>query len=785
MVRGDLASGLGVPKQDLRSAPLAVVHLGLETPTTRPSGLNRYLYDLMRALEQEGVKTTATVAGAEAVDASSGLYNVVASPDDPLLWRLLRLWLAGWEVDSGAVLDAHFALYALGPVLAGRSRHQPVVVHFHGPWADESRAAGGSPNVSRAKAFIERAVYQRAQACVVLSAAFGELLNERYGVPPWSIAEIAPAVDLERFHPGPSAAARALLGVPGQAWMGFAARRLLPRMGLDVLLEAWAEVAARVDRPVLLLVAGDGPERAALERRAAAPDLVGRVRMLGRVDDQRLEACYRAADVSVVPSVSLEGFGLVVLESLACGTPVIGTDTGGLPEALRSVAADLVVPKGEPNALADRLVGAIEGTLPLPSADRCRGRAEGFSMTELARRHIELYTSVQVQSRRGNRDRRFEKTRRTRVVFLDHTARLSGGELAMARLLPALEDVDFHVVLGEDGPLVQRLRNSGVSVEVLPMSGRTRTMKKEKVSPSAAALGPALFAGLYVARLTARLRQLNPDIVHTNSLKSALYGGLASQAAGIPCLWHIRDRLEPDYLPTAAISLMRRCARILPRYVLANSKTTLASLDLPIGCGGVVPSPIDIPWTEPTRRTDQLHIGMLGRIAPWKGQDLFLRAFAKAFPAGSNQAVITGAPLFGEEGYLDEVKVLAADLGIMDRVTFQGFQSDVAGVLASLDVLVHASRTPEPFGQVVVEGMAAGLPVIAAQAGGPAEVITPEVDGLLFPPGDVDALARAIQTAAESPELRQSLGDRARVSSAAYRPDVVAARMREIYAKVA
>src|ERR1700704_3441600 len=96
--------------------------------------------------------------------------------------------------------------------------------------------------------------------------------------------------------------------------------------------------------------------------------------------------------------------------------------------------------------------------------------------------------------------------------------------------------------------------------------------------------------------------------------------------------------------------------------------------------------------------------------------------------------------------------------------------------LERLDILVHASIIPEPFGQVVIEGMAAGLPVVAAGAGGPAEVIEDGVTGILYPPGDVGALASALRKLAAKPHLRERLGRAGRVQAAAFAPDIVAAQ---------
>ena len=138
----------------------------------------------------------------------------------------------------------------------------------------------------------------------------------------------------------------------------------------------------------------------------------------------------------------------------------------------------------------------------------------------------------------------------------------------------------------------------------------------------------------------------------------------------------------------------------------------------------------------PAPHSGDLRVGILGRLDPWKGQHVFLDAFAAAFGDGGAEAVIVGTKLFGDDGYLEELERQVKALGLEGRVEFRGFRDRVDDELRSLDVLVHASTIPEPFGQVVVEGMAAGLAVVAADAGGPAEVITHGVDGLLYPPGD-------------------------------------------------
>jgi hypothetical protein len=100
-----------------------------------------------------------------------------------------------------------------------------------------------------------------------------------------------------------------------------------------------------------------------------------------------------------------------------------------------------------------------------------------------------------------------------RVVYLDHSAMLSGGELALARLLPALDGVEPHVILAEDGPLNQTLRTAAISVEVLPMASVARELRRDRIRAGRLPLGSVVVAAAYVVRLAGRLRRLRPPRV--------------------------------------------------------------------------------------------------------------------------------------------------------------------------------------------------------------------------------------------------------------------------------
>jgi len=356
-----------------------------------PGGLNRYVRDLLEAFSADGEPLTA-MALSPATGAPANV-TLAAAAGDPLPRRLRRYHVEAARICRDAdVVDAHFALYALAPFTAGPARRLGRVMHFHGPWADEVAQMGRGGRASRsARAAIERATYRQAHQVIVLSRAFKRLAVERYGVKPERVSVVAPGVDLVRFAPGPRQQARQHLHLPQDRPIAVCVRRLDPRMGLLVLLDAWATIVRELSEPPLLLIAGVGPLRDELDRRTTAPPLRETVRLLGRVEDGDLPLLYRAADVSIVPSLSNEGFGLVTLESLACGTAVVATDVGGLPEALDGLDGDAIVSAGDAGGLARRVVRGLACTQPLPSPSACRAHAERFGWDAAVARHREIY----------------------------------------------------------------------------------------------------------------------------------------------------------------------------------------------------------------------------------------------------------------------------------------------------------------------------------------------------------------------------------------------------------
>ncbi len=357
-----------------------------------------------------------------------------------------------------------------------------------------------------------------------------------------------------------------------------------------------------------------------------------------------------------------------------------------------------------------------------------------------------------------------------RVAVLDHTAALGGAELALARLLDALDPVDVQVttVLFADGPLRGLLEDHGHAVSVLPLDQRIATAERHAVGASLITSARAAIAVLpFVWRLARALRRLDVDLIHTTSLKADLLGVPAAILARRPVVWHIHDRISPDYLPRPMVALIRSLARVAPRRVLVNSHATAATLPkvrTTVAYPGLAreqfaPEP-GAPASPARAPDDPRTVGILGRVSPTKGQREFLRAARRVHAARPDVRFrIIGAALFAEQDYARLVREEIRALGLQDVVALVGFASDPAAELDRLTLCVHASPTPEPFGQVVAEAMARGVPVVATAGGGVGEIVAPpgaaEPLGWLVPPGDVAALADAILEALDDPAEAQ------------------------------
>ncbi|MCW2544152.1 MAG: glycosyltransferase [Frankiales bacterium] len=362
------------------------------------------------------------------------------------------------------------------------------------------------------------------------------------------------------------------------------------------------------------------------------------------------------------------------------------------------------------------------------------------------------------------------------MLVVDEAEELGGAQLALLESLRSLAGEWRLQAFSGPGALADRLGELGVAVH---SPGALATTGGPRRSAGLARQLASL--GTYVRRiLSVRscIRQGAFDLVYINTLRALPYGVIAGRLSGATVVVHVRDILDGRTLPQPVVRQVVRALLRTSHVVLANSRTTARSV--PAGAA-VVYSPVSPAYfAPPVPAGETRRIGIVGRLDPWKGQDLFLRAFAQAGLAATHQAVIIGGPLFGRADYQEELRRLATSLGLGDRVEFTGQVDDVIGALDGLDVLVCATRDEEPFGQVVLQGLARGKCVIAPAAGGPAEQIEDGVSGLLFRPGNVDHLASALRRVVDDPGLRTRLGRSARTRAEWFAPERQLGRWRSI-----
>jgi glycosyltransferase involved in cell wall biosynthesis len=381
-----------------------------------------------------------------------------------------------------------------------------------------------------------------------------------------------------------------------------------------------------------------------------------------------------------------------------------------------------------------------------------------------------------------------------KIAYLNPNGTIGGAEMVLLDVLAALRaarpDVVPLVLLGDDGPLRAAVEGLGAACDVVPMPAgvaRLGDAGRRGVARTLglAARGLAATSGAlaYGARLARRLRSERPDLVHANGLKMHL---LAARVAprGVPVVWHLHDYLGSR---PAMARLLRLAARrgieavAVSRSVADDARAVLRgrvpvrAVHNAVDLDRFHPGPGDGPALDraaglPEAPEGTIRVGLVATFAHWKGHEVFLDAASRVPADAPAQFYVVGGPIYrtaGSQVALEDLKARAARLGLGDRVGFTGHWADPAGAIRALDVVVHASTRPEPFGRVIVEGMACGRAVVAMNEGGAAELFVDGEDALGCPPRDPAALAAAIGRLVADAGLRDRLGRAGRASAEA------------------
>lgn len=348
-------------------------------------GLNRYFADYANAMKEQGHSELGFIVGPKGARLATDLNIKNVTYDREATHYLHRMRLVKKHTHQAItsfqpdVFNPHFAFYTTMVTRRVIPPHVPIVTHFHGPWAMETevqQTSGAISSIRETKFWLKKQVeqltYRRSDSFIVLSEYFRDILMNDYGIDNSKIHIIPGAVDHNRFHPHPDREElRLQLGLSPDQPVLFCIRRLVRRMGIDRLIHAMADVIG-IHPDVQLFIGGDGPMRAEYEELIRQLGLSANVKLLGRISNEELVQYYQAADISVVPTLTLEGFGLITVESLACGTPVLGTPYGGTKEILQGISDDLMFEDATSEAIGKKIIDVMNHDSFLPSRKACR-----------------------------------------------------------------------------------------------------------------------------------------------------------------------------------------------------------------------------------------------------------------------------------------------------------------------------------------------------------------------------------------------------------------------------
>ena len=400
------------------------------------------------------------------------------------------------------------------------------------------------------------------------------------------------------------------------------------------------------------------------------------------------------------------------------------------------------------------------------------------------------------------------------IMFLSVSDQLGGSEIALLQMIGGIRRLrpswKVHLVLPGRGPLLDRAERLGADCVILPMpkplarlgefgSLNARSPMIARLALAARLSVVAIVLPGYLARLRRVARSASPSILHTNGIKAHVLGALLDP--NLRVVWHVHEYVGGR--PVTRKLLRAHEGRVAS--IVANSASVKRDIEAavsPKAVVHVVHNAVDLDIFRPDGPVEDLdaraglsapvapvvRVGLVGTFARWKGHEVFLRALSALPGQPAVRGYVIGEAVYdtaGSQYSLAELREMARMLGIADRIGFTGFLRP-APAMRALDVVVHASTQPEPFGLVVAEAMACGRAVITSAAGGAAELVRPDQDAVTHQPGDSNDLARAIARLAADADLRRQLGARARIAAGErFHPDRMARELVDLYERVA
>jgi glycosyltransferase involved in cell wall biosynthesis len=355
-----------------------------------------------------------------------------------------------------------------------------------------------------------------------------------------------------------------------------------------------------------------------------------------------------------------------------------------------------------------------------------------------------------------------------KILFYNHTGKVSGGERVLLMILAGLDRGRFDpvVLCPTDGRLIQMVSELGVRTASIQSLEARFTMRADRLAKYCAS-----FVRLIQATRTAVINEA-PDIIHANSVRAGLVMSAATFGLRVPVIWHVHDLLPRHPLSTAirifacasrrnrivAVSeaVARRFEGSLSRAFRGRVETIHNAVDVERFC----PKPQSRRETRCALGLEAATVvGIVGQLTPRKGQLELIEAFAELSRAVPNAILlVVGEPLFNRDEEYAESLARAADRpGVAGRIQFLGAREDVPAIMRALDLLV-VNSSAEPFGLTVIEAMASGTPVLATAVDGINEIVRHGENGWLVTAQDRRSLVEALFTLVRDRQLRERFG---------------------------
>ncbi|MGA8672661.1 MAG: glycosyltransferase family 4 protein [Terracidiphilus sp.] len=362
--------------------------------------------------------------------------------------------------------------------------------------------------------------------------------------------------------------------------------------------------------------------------------------------------------------------------------------------------------------------------------------------------------------------------KRIRVVHYNHTEVVSGAERVLLSLLPRLVNHGFEsILLSPAGQLQEEAQGLGIKVASCHSLQARFTSNPWKLAQYLRSFV------LSIRNIRRKLNDLGPDVVHANSVRAGLVMTVATIGLDTPIIWHVHDAL-PSHPFSPVIRMVAALSRRTSSVVVSRSTARIFSRGLfhriisrktEVLHNAVELKPNLSTAQERTQLRDALAvgdrflIGCVGQVCLRKGQIALVEIFAEALKSNPEMAlIIVGSALFAaDKPYEERLHQRIGELGIGESVRMLGRRNDVPLLLQAMDVLVLPS-VHDPFPMVLLESMAAALPIVAYSVDGVPELIDDGKTGWLVPPGDRSQMVRAILAAEGNPDQRQRLAEAAR-----------------------